>query len=209
MEETYPDSEDPTIGDRVVGALEFLVELGVDMINLSLSTLSHISIREALDDALDQGVLLIAAAGNSGHNSLKFPASHHDVVAVSGFGHVDHTPPDTISHVQNKGKLNAAVAAGRTLYPGQLSNYDRKSIWFPGVGIISTFPDANGLTGRFKELDGTSMACALASGNIGALLISPEGPLDTPRCPSRLIQIRNILNQQLRDGGDGIFPVFP
>lgn len=123
----------------VASALEWAVGQGADVINLSLggdtdSRLLH----EAVQWTIDQGVAVVAAAGNSASSLPHYPAAYEPVVAVSG--------------VDSDG-VKASFA-----------NYssDWVDVAAPAVGITSTIvgPEGDGYAGW----SGTSMATAFVSG---------------------------------------------
>ena len=85
--------------------------------------------REIYRDAYDQGVLIIAAAGNDGTTAHDYPASFPHVVSVGA--------------VDRKGANRA-----------DFSNYnDHIEIVAPGVDVMSTAPDDS-----YRSLSGTSMS---------------------------------------------------
>ena len=117
------------------------VARGAQVINMSWgSDTSSPIIEEAIKYAYEQGVVLVAASGNEGKNSVSFPAAYQEVIAVSAVDHQDEF--------------------------ASFSNYGR-AIKFsaPGVGIYSTF-----LKGNYRELDGTSMASPHVAGVMALLL---------------------------------------
>ena len=72
-----------TIADIAEG-IRFAADNGADVINMSLGGggASHL-MEEAINYAYDQGVVLVAAAGNSSQNSSSFPARYAKVISVS------------------------------------------------------------------------------------------------------------------------------
>lgn len=73
----------------LVQGINAAIEKGADIINISIGGRDHASILEdALKDAYDKGVTVIAAAGNYGDNSMVYPAAYDTVIAVSN---VDRT----------------------------------------------------------------------------------------------------------------------
>ncbi len=68
---------------RVVEAIYMAIEKKVNIINMSfgLNTDSE-TLREAVQAAKEAGILIIAAAGNTGDGGVQYPAAYEDVVAV-------------------------------------------------------------------------------------------------------------------------------
>ena len=76
------DTENITV-DNLVNGIEKSIELNVDIINLSLGTpLDHKRIQEVIKQAQKRGIIIIAAAGNNGMNTLNYPASYNGVISV-------------------------------------------------------------------------------------------------------------------------------
>lgn len=65
-------------------AIDYAVQQGADVINLSLGTPAYsLALERALERANLQGVVVIAAAGNTGSDLQLYPASGYKVVSVS------------------------------------------------------------------------------------------------------------------------------
>ncbi|MBD3318449.1 S8 family serine peptidase [Candidatus Woesearchaeota archaeon] len=125
----------------VVQAINYAVDNGADIISMSFSaTVSVESIKSALENAYDNDVVLIAAAGNSGSSSKEYPAGEETVLAIAS----------TTSSDQRSG----------------FSNY---GAWIdlaaPGSAILSTtYNDSYGV------ISGTSMSAPLVAGIAGLIL---------------------------------------
>ena len=78
------------INIHVARAIRQAVMQGVDIINLSISMASSPTIEEAIQEALNNNVLVVAAAGNYDANAswkpTKFPANMEGVIAVGAAG---------------------------------------------------------------------------------------------------------------------------
>ena len=81
--------------DLAVGIM-WTVDHGADIINLSLGAKCEEGdvwpecasdiVDEAIQHAVDNDVIIVAAAGNDGEETLVYPANHPDVIAVSAVG---------------------------------------------------------------------------------------------------------------------------
>ncbi|MFA6525510.1 MAG: S8 family serine peptidase [Patescibacteria group bacterium] len=92
----------------VAQGIDFAVENGADIINLSLGgPVSSASLEEAIHDARSAGVIVIAATGNSGTGTLLYPARYDDVIAVGATG-----VNDEIADYSNYGTGIDLVAPG-------------------------------------------------------------------------------------------------
>ncbi len=69
---------------RVVEGIYWAMEQDVDIISISFGTPNHsVALQQAVKDATAQGILIVAAAGNSGkENSIEYPAAYPEVMAV-------------------------------------------------------------------------------------------------------------------------------
>jgi thermitase len=111
---------------------------GADVINLSLGGSSHsAAMEDAVDYAWSSGVVVVAAAGNSGSSSPFYPAYYTNCIAV---GATDAS--DNLASFSNHGSWVDVVA--------------------PGSSIYSTMPD-----GQYGYKHGTSMACPHVAGLSG------------------------------------------
>src|ERR1043165_5312555 len=78
----------------VVNAIRLAVQDGAKVINLSLTAIATPALESAIKYAHDEGVVVVAAAGNSGAAGQKeYPAAYDTVIAVAGLSqsgtHVD------------------------------------------------------------------------------------------------------------------------
>uniref|UniRef100_C6E383 Peptidase S8 and S53 subtilisin kexin sedolisin n=1 Tax=Geobacter sp. (strain M21) TaxID=443144 RepID=C6E383_GEOSM len=130
---------------RVLAGLEWAIANTVDVINISFSMPNDPmffsqAVKDACDEAYAAGIVVVAAAGNSGRPVVDYPADFASVIAV------------------------AATAADDTR--AFFSNYGAKiEFSAPGVGITSTLPG-----GRYGLLSGTSQAAPHVAGAVALLL---------------------------------------
>ncbi len=121
----------------IVKGVAWATSAGVDVINLSLGGPGEsAALKSAVDRALRAGVVVVAAAGNSGPKSdtVVFPASYPGVIAVAASDRQDEA-----ASFSSRGGAVAFIA--------------------PGVDIASTVPG-----GGYKSLSGTSMAAPHVAG---------------------------------------------
>jgi len=145
----------------VVAGIDWAVDNDMDVISMSLGGSSLISLKDACDNAYNNGLVLVAAAGNSGTpkgsatTTVGYPAAYASVIAVSA---TDNT--DTIAWFSSRGP-EVEIAA-------------------PGVYIYSTY-----LNDAYATISGTSMACPHVAGT-AALVIASNPSLTNIEVRERL-----------------------
>ncbi len=187
----------------LVESIYYAVDNGADVINMSLGfggsgnpdaygevCSEIVGLKGALDYAFDQGVTVVAAAGNEGASAVSCPAAYHTVIAV-GATRVD----GQLTFYSNTG-YNIDITA-----PGGDPNVDQDGNGQPDNVYQETFClDAftmlvTGDYGQFCTvgMPGTSMASPHVAGT--AALLLGEYPSLTP------MQVRYYLETTARDRG--------
>ncbi len=68
---------------NIINGLEWAMDHDIDIICMSLGGAKYSRIlQEAIDDANNRNILIVAAAGNEGSNSINYPARYNNVVCV-------------------------------------------------------------------------------------------------------------------------------
>lgn len=121
--------------DDCANAIIHAVDQGAKILSLSWGDYEDSSlIRDAIEYAYNQGVLIVAAAGNDHISEKVYPAAYDEVIAVTATTQSDR--------------------------PAVFSNFgDWVELAAPGVSIYSTYPDDS-----YTFLYGTSMACPHVAG---------------------------------------------
>lgn len=129
----------------IVAGIDWAVGSNMNIISMSLgASKSSTLLMNAVDTAYNKGLLVVAAAGNSGNSkgagtSIEYPANYPSVIAV---GAVDST--NTRAYFSSTGsKLEVSA---------------------PGVNVISTY-----LNGGYAAMSGTSMATPFVAGDLALL----------------------------------------
>jgi type VII secretion-associated serine protease mycosin len=158
----YDGEQETQIQDELADGINEAVSDHVQVISMSIGySAPSATVRKALQRAYDQGIVLVASAGNSGDNDeqhtrsgtrdwapVSFPAEYPGVLSV-GAVNMDEQPTSFSS-----GNLSVKVAA-------------------PGEGV-----PAQGRNGLYYTVNGTSPACALVAGV--AALIKSKYPSISP-----------------------------
>lgn len=147
---------------KLVQALDWCIENGIDVVNLSLGTAAASeTMREAVTRAVEAGVLVVAAAGNSG-SRVMFPAAFDGVIAVAALGDTSAFPATSPHRLHTGEHRDGSLFAAAFTCSGP-----EVDVIAPGVAVVSTVPD-----GGFAAWDGTSMACPFVTGFVARLLQS-------------------------------------
>ncbi len=126
----------------LIEGIEWSIDNGMDIINLSLEGMDFQSLRDACDSAYNEGVLIVAAAGNTRGGEVRYPAAYDSVIAVTG------TDADDIQAYFSPFGPEIELAA-------------------PGVDILSSVTG-----GMYSTLDGTSQSAAHVTGAAALFLAS-------------------------------------
>jgi hypothetical protein len=177
----------------IAEAIDKAVELGADVISMSLTSDKSISyLRSSIEKASAAGVVCVAAAGNT-ESDVDYPAKYRHVVGVSAIGRFGAYPADSL-HAEAETHLRSFDGQH---YLAVFSNRgDDIDLCAPGVAITSTC-----LGGSYTAWDGTSMACPHVSG-IAALVLEGSGKIrQSARDVERMALIREGLDTIAEDLG--------
>ncbi|PGA79653.1 alkaline serine protease [Bacillus wiedmannii] len=132
------DSESNGKYSTVVKGIDWAIEHKINIVLMSLGgTKQSLFFEEAMNKAYEQGILLIASAGNNGYkktDTITYPAKFESVIAVGA-----------LDQDNQRGFLSSR---GESL-----------ELMAPGVDILSTWKDGN-----YRLDSGTSMAAAHVAG---------------------------------------------
>jgi thermitase len=165
----YPDAQlmnvkvisDSGVGydSAIASGIRWAADNGADILNMSFGQNPDATlIREAIAYAQGKGVLMVAAAGNEGTSTRRYPAAYPQVIGVAAT-----TQP----------------AIGRSERLAEFSSYGASwvDVAAPGEAIFSTLPNHANTVGtkHYGSMNGTSMATPMVAAQAAMLWRSSGG----------------------------------
>ncbi|MCQ9284896.1 S8 family peptidase [Priestia aryabhattai] len=167
----------------IIQGITYAIQQKVDIISMSLGGPADVpELHEAIQDAVDQNILVVCAAGNEGDgesstDEFAYPGSYNEVISV---GAVDLEKRSSIFSNSN----------------------NEVDVVAPGEKIVSTY-----LNGKYAALSGTSMATPHVAGALALIkVLSNEmfgRELTEPELYAQLIRRTLPLNESPREVGNG------
>ncbi|UKA55504.1 S8 family serine peptidase [Arthrobacter sp. FW305-BF8] len=146
----------------IVNGINWAVENGAKVINMSLGQrVPSLALEDAVNNAWNNGVVIVAAAGNAGTQAPMYPAAYPNVIAVAATDNND-------------------AKASFSTYGGWVD------VAAPGVDVYSTFPKhpftigtQSGREMGYDIASGTSMASPMVAGVAALVWSTPAGTANT------------------------------
>lgn len=158
----------------IAAGIDYAVDEGADVINLSLGGSYSAVIHNAIKKARNKGVIVVAAVGNSGKKGVSYPGGLEEAIGVSATG-----PDGKLAFYSSWGKGTDIAAPGG----------DKR---VEGGGVLQNTIDGRG--GHvYAEYQGTSMATPHVAG-AAAILLAHGIPADAVE--------RTLLDTARGDGWD-------
>jgi serine protease len=166
----FKDGQGGAYESDIVSGVDWAVEQGADVINMSLGGGEYNGVAAGANrDAVEAGVVVLAASGNDSRDKVSFPAAYSSVIAV---GSCD-------THSQGEFPRRSGF-----------SNFgDEIEVVAPGNGIIAETIGSNGV--GFYTSGGTSAASPHASA-VAALIVAAAGGDIDPE------EVRQVLQDTAR-----------
>ena len=205
------NAEGGGFGSDAAAAIYYATDMGADILNLSwgfdLDALDADGeaevaiITDAINHAVNSGVIVVASSGNSGGEAVRFPAAMADTIAVGSSSWLDqrsgfssYAPageiPDNGLDDDGNGRIDDVVdvvAPGEYIWSGYVYSVFEAQYSFI-LGDLVTVP---GLDAYEFVSQGTSFSAPLVSGYIGLLLSQHPG--------ATLGQLRHVLRSNAVD----------
>ena len=149
---------------RLIAAISYAVDNGADVVNLSLGVPESSDLLEMMiEDATQQGVVVVSAAGNLGNSVEQYPAANQCALGVTSVG-----SNSVKSIFANHGEWVAFAAPGESIY----SAYPGSSYaWWSGTSMAVPF--AAGQAALLRSLNPS-----LNTWDVGQVIAASAQPLD-------------------------------
>lgn len=132
----------------IAAGIEWAADQGYDVISMSISGSDYSqTLKDACAYAHDEGVLIVASAGNDSRGSVNHPADFQNVLAVSSI-----TENDKLSNFSNIGSEIELAAPGSDIYSTVPDGYGYNS------GTSMACPHVSGVGGLLMSPDGDSLS---------------------------------------------------
>lgn len=129
---------------NLISGLNYARQQGADIINMSWGLQKNSSaLKKAVDSAANAGCILIAAAGNDGNSSLRYPAAYDNVIGVGATG-----KSDQVCDFSQRNDTVTVCAPGYEIF--SLYNKDETSVGY-GTGTSFSAPAVAAVAALLKE----------------------------------------------------------
>jgi len=161
----------------VVGAMEWIVDNDVDVLNLSLGASGFVGeLIEPVRNAVAAGTVVVASSGNEGDGAVSSPGAVFESVSV---GAADEN--SEIADFSNGREVDTGEDWGPDAPDEWPDSYVVPDVAGPGVDVVSAFPagatpppDAELIDGQWLVLSGTSMASPHVAGTVALMEAASE-----------------------------------
>lgn len=140
------DGENTFYDSAIIEGIHYATEQGANLINLSLGNYNQNALmKQAIDQAAAQGIILVGAAGNDSSIDPVYPASYENVISVSAI-----TATRTLASFSNFGPTIDISAPGNAIYTTGLNN-----TYISSSGTSVAAPQVTGVIALIMSFDST------------------------------------------------------
>lgn len=167
--------------NNILAGMQWAVEheSGVDVLSISLGSNDYVSESiEPVRNARAADVVVVAAAGNSGHGTSSSPANVYDSISVGA-----SAADETIRSFSSGETVDTAAAWGSDAPAEWPSTYIVPTISAPGSSVQSAVAG-----GGYGSLSGTSMATPHVAGTVGLLQSATDESLSPAEIEAALTE---------------------
>lgn len=181
----------------IADAIRWAADKGANVINMSLgSPFPDAVIRNACTYASKKGVVIVAAAGNSGKQGVGYPAAYAECIAVSSVG-----PSGKLAGYSSWGKQVALAAPGGDI--GGYSDRDESAGILQNTNLPAEF---GGEGDGYYAFQGTSMASPHVAA--AAALVMAQGVKEPAKVRKALLEsAAKVTGGDVKKYGAGILNV--
>ena len=180
---------------QVLAGIDWALKQQVDVISMSLGGLTMDAetpptYTEAILTCIEQGVPVVAAIGNEGHQTTGSPGNDLFALSIGATDSMDRAAGFSGGRTQ-------IIRESNYLDPNVLPlPYTKPDLSAPGVAVFSSVPE-----GKWAAFSGTSMATPHVSGAI-AQLLSSTNIRDLTEGTERAILIQDLITGSVVDCGE-------
>lgn len=158
----FGKGKETALSFNIAKGIRQAVDDGCDLINLSLGANADIpEVLREIQRARALGVVCLAATGNDYRGPVNYPGRYSQVLGVSAFGRKGTWPTTAAQDLE----VASPFGTDPNDFVAAFSNVGHEvQLTGPGVGVVSTYP------GGYAVMDGTSMACPVATGALARVL---------------------------------------
>ena len=164
----------------IIGGINYAIDNNADIINMSLAAYQEDQLlEESIEEAFNEDILMIAAAGNEANNGLAYPAAYEQVFSV-GAVNIDHTR----SSYSNYGDDLDIVA-----YVGDDPLLEKNSVYQSTLACFIDYCNNNNIGSGFSSFNliGTSFAAPQVT-SLAALIKSKNPEFSSQQIIDKIIQ---------------------
>ncbi|MGB9619981.1 MAG: S8 family serine peptidase, partial [Armatimonadota bacterium] len=149
--------------DIFIDCLDYALTRGAQMVNMSLGQeYDDPTLHAKISQLATAGLILVASSGNSGDDTLYYPAAYPECISVSAIG-----PYDAIAPYSSYGKVDIAAPGGDSSLGREAQVYSTYVTWSNNAPVFT-----------YSYAEGTSMAAPHVSGAAALLLGYNVPPAD-------------------------------